>query len=112
MGQIVATTRIEKQERRARDSNPQPVSRHLNSNQLPTALNPADYANSGQGAARGAAVGAAIEPLATVATGSGVGQDAAPGATQDAELGEVIDRWATLPDPVRLAVLALVRSAK
>ena len=30
---------------------------------------------------------------------------------RDADLSEVADRWATLPEAVRLAVMALVRSA-
>lgn len=35
----------------------------------------------------------------------------APMAGYDPDLSEVANRWATLPDPVRLAVMALVRSA-
>jgi hypothetical protein len=33
-------------------------------------------------------------------------------AVDDAELGEVVAGWATLPDAVRLAILALVRTVK
>jgi len=36
----------------------------------------------------------------------------APYPAVDPELAEVVDRWAMLPEAVRLAILALVRTAK
>ncbi len=40
------------------------------------------------------------------------GQGMASAAGHDAELAEVIGHWSTLAEPVRLAILALVRTAK
>ena len=57
--------------RRARDSNPQPASRHLISSQQPLAENPEESANFDQRAAPGAAVGADqdfIDPDLTAVT--------------------------------------------
>jgi hypothetical protein len=39
------------------------------------------------------------------------GQGGDPNTSRDPELVEVIERWAGLPAPLRLAIMALVRSA-
>ncbi len=74
--------------------------------------NAGEFDGFDRSAARGAAVGAGNgADRATASTGK-TGQRTAPQLADDPELTEVIDHWATLPEAVRLAVLALVRTAK
>ena len=73
--------------------------------------NPEEYVNCEQGAAPGAAVSAETAGEQADATVCNTVNPAAPLTERDADLSEVADRWATLPEAVRLAVMALVRSA-
>lgn len=67
--------------------------------------------DSKQSAARGAAVSTENPgEQADAALGNEANQTA-PMAGYDPDLSEVANRWATLPDAVRTAVMALVRSA-
>jgi len=100
-----------RRERRARDSNPQPVARHLNSNQLLECENAEEYRISELSAASGAAVSAEKGGEQAEATAGKEANQTAPMGGYDPDLAEVANRWATLPDAVRLAVMALVRSA-
>jgi hypothetical protein len=103
---------VKKLQRRAWDSNPQPVARHLNSNQLQTVENAGDFDDSSVSAAQGAAVGAenGVEP--GPAAGCMAGQGTAPVAVADPDLALVVDRWQALADPIRVAILSLVRSGE
>jgi len=72
---------------------------------------PEEYGASEDSAARGAAVGAENKH-AQAADGSRTEQTRATlSDALDPNLDEVIDRWNELPEVVRLAVLAVVRSA-
>ncbi len=74
--------------------------------------NAGEFDGFDRSAARGAAVGAGNgTDRATASTGK-TGQGTAPPAADNPELAEVIDRWQALPEAVRLAILALVRTAK
>ena len=76
-----------------------------------SAENAGEYVLSEQSAAPEAAVSAETGgEQADAAAGSAANQTAPP-TGHDADLSEVADRWATLPEAVRLAVMALVRSA-
>jgi len=74
------------------------------------AENAVEYGLSEQSAAPGAAVSAETAGEQADATVCNTVNPAAPLTERDADLCEVADRWATLPDAVRLAVMALVRS--
>ena len=67
--------------------------------------------DSKQSAARGAAVSAGSRGEQADAAGGKAANQAASMTGHDADLSEVANRWATLPDAVRSAVMALVRSA-
>jgi hypothetical protein len=69
-------------------------------------------ADLGPSAARGAAVGAENGQGTGDALSGRVGQASAPTASGDADLGEVVGRWASLPEAIRVGILALVRAAK
>jgi hypothetical protein len=71
-----------------------------------SSVNAEKDANSAARAAPGAAVGAENGD----ATGRVLGQGTAPATVNDAELAEVAHQWATLPEAIRRAVLALVRA--
>jgi hypothetical protein len=58
-----------------------------------------------------AAPGAENERSEGDTTGCVAGQGTAPAALDDAELAQVLNRWATLPVAIRQAVLVLVRSS-
>lgn len=66
--------------------------------------------DSNQSAARGAADSAENGGEQADAAAGNEANLIAPVTGYDADLSEVADRWATLPDAVRLAVMALVRS--
>ena len=103
--------RLQLSKRRAWDSNPQPVARHLNSNQLQNGENAEEYGNTEQRAAPGAAVSAENAGKHANAAVSTEANRTTPVTGNDADLTEVANRWATLPEAVRLAVMALARSA-
>jgi hypothetical protein len=69
-------------------------------------------ADQGLSAARGAAVGAENSHGSGDASCGIVGQNRALSAGVDPELAEVAELWATLPDPIRQAIMALVRSSR
>jgi len=78
--------------RRARDSNPQLLTEHLISNELPNGENPEENDAFENSAAVGAAVGrenTAIDP----------------------DLAAIIERWTDLPEPLKSGILAMVRAA-
>ena len=79
--------------RRARDSNPQLLAEHLNSNQAEECKNAEEYADSQLRAAPGAAVSAQTTPL-------------------DPDLQLVIEAWETLPEATKIGILAMVRAAR
>src|SRR4051794_39038553 len=98
------------EKRRARDSNPQPVARHLNSNQGTTLEIPEQLNDSDNCAAPGAAAEYENHSFECIATNGRAGQGCGLQAIDDARLQEVVRRWSKLAEPVRLAVLALVRT--
>ncbi|MBA4107639.1 MAG: hypothetical protein C0485_18045 [Pirellula sp.] len=61
-------------------------------------------------AASGAAVGTENTGEQADAADGKAANQTAPMTGHDADVAEVLDRWATLPDAVRLAVMTLVRS--
>ena len=66
--------------------------------------------NLEQRAAPGAIFGAGIELAHAVADSSTNQIGASESDARDPDLAEVIDRWSVLPEVVRLAVMAIVRS--
>ena len=82
-----ASLRKELEQRRARDSNPQPVARHLNSNQGAPCENADEFDDFGIGAAPGAAVRSETDP----------------------ELAEVVEAWGGLLPAIKAAILGLAR---
>lgn len=80
-------------QRRARDSNPQLLTEHLNSNQAEECENAEEYAYSQSRPALGAAASAEIAPL-------------------DPDFQLVIDAWATLPEATKVGILAMVRASR
>jgi hypothetical protein len=72
---------------------------------------PEEYGNSELSAAPGAAFGAENKHTQPAA-GDGIERkELAAADACDPDLAEVVDRWGTLPEAVRLAVMAVVRSA-
>jgi hypothetical protein len=69
------------------------------------------YANSAPSAAPGAAVGAGNRAATGDALGGSAAHRAHAAAQDDAEFGEVIDRWVGLPEAIRAAILTLVRAS-
>jgi hypothetical protein len=80
-------------ERRAWDSNPQPVARQLISNQSITPKNTEENADSGNSAAPGAATKPFPTPF-------------------DADLRSIIDAWPDLPNALKAGIAAMVKSWK
>ena len=77
--------------RRTRDSNPQPREGHLISSETPLGVNPEENAHSQKSAAQGAAADPA-------------------NATADPDLSAISTAWDTLPDAVKVGILAMVNS--
>jgi len=77
--------------RRARDSNPQPASRHLISSPVEEAKNPGKDATSQESAAQGAAL-------------------RADSSSADPQLASVIDAWPTLPPAIQDSILAIIQA--
>jgi hypothetical protein len=73
--------------------------------------NAEEFDPSSGSAARGAAIGAESEADLAVARPGRERQGGTSRAVDEPDLSEVISRWATLSDAVRLAILALVRTA-
>src|SRR5690606_15656038 len=69
-----------------------------------------EHHSSSVGAACGAAVGAENTGDRANAAVSIAVNPTASGTERDTDLYEVADRWATLPDAMRLAVMAIIRS--
>ena len=82
----------ELQQRRARDSNPQPLAGHLISSQAAHAEKPEENAHSRDSAAPGAAVDPENGPV-------------------DPDLRFIAERWDELSEPVKAGILAMVRAA-
>lgn len=76
-----------------------------------TPENAGECADSHPSAARGAALGADNGVELADASSGNAAQVIELVAGGDAELAAVVDRWATLPEAIRLAILALVRTA-
>ena len=83
------------------------LAEQLTLNQGALLENAEEFGISHKSAAPGAALGAEDGD----ATGRVSGQGTATAALDDAELAEVLDRWATLPEAIRRAVMALVRTS-
>ena len=84
----------------------------LTRNQVEPLLNAEENGTSHASAARGAAVGAENGPHSSDASDGRIGQGTASPTGVVAELAEVVDNWPVLTEPVRLAILALIRSSR
>lgn len=76
-----------------------------------TSAIPGESDDSQRSAAPGAAVSAETDGEHAHAAAGNAANHTAAITGYDPDLSEVANRWATLPDAVRLAVMALVRSA-
>jgi hypothetical protein len=88
------------------------LAEQLTLNQCATPPNAEENGTSLLSAARGAAVGAESARRSGDELGRGAVQRAALVAGDDDDLAELLDRWAALPDVIRRAVMALVRTAE
>lgn len=87
------------------------LAEQLTLNQSATPINAEEFGHSLGSAAPEAAVSAETGGEQADAAGGKAANQAASMTGYDPDLSEVANRWATLPDAVRLAVMALVRSA-
>ncbi len=87
--------------RRARDSNPQPVARHLISSQAGESPNDESSNDLGQSGEGVSADWSARKP-----------ETVQPEALGDADLRMVVEAWPTLPEAIRAGVLAMVRATE
>jgi hypothetical protein len=88
------------------------LAEQLTLNQSATPENDGELALLADSAARGAAVDAENGGALRCAANGKEGQGGDWRAANDAELAEVAERWPVLPEAVRLAILALVRTAQ
>jgi len=94
-------------ERRARDSNPQPLSGHHISSRSPDSHKAHDTNGLGQSPSLGCTPGCTGEPGA--ANSASLGNEDAL-AMLPGGLAQVVAAWPTLPDAIKEAILTMVRA--